>query len=367
MRRLRVCRVINALWMGGVQRRLMQLLPLLRERGADCEVCAIRSEGELAERFRRELGVPVTVLPVEGRLQPAEVWKLARYFRERRFDVVHAHMYSAAAPAAPAAFLARVPVRIAQAHNVAQYRRPSQARTDRMLMPLRHAYLAVSEAVRQDLAQRLRLPPERFDVLHNGIDLDAPATRPRSEVRAELGLAPGDLALLHVARLHPQKGHRAFLRTLPAILRDAPGARWIVVGDGEERAPLEALAAELGVAHAVRFLGTRHDVHDLYAAADAAILPSLKEGFSNVVLEAMLFGCPVVASDVGGAREQITHGADGLVAPGGDPDAFARECVGLLRDPGLRSRIAQAGRGRVRDFGLERMAERTLEIYQRYL
>lgn len=366
-RPLRIVRVINNMWTGGVQTRLVQLLPRLRARGAHVEVCAIRGLGDQADRLLKDHGIETKLVLIERRMGPLDLWRLRRHFVAGRFDVVHSHMYQSNAPATVAAVLARTPCIVAQWHNVDMYKRPSQKRLDRWLASWRDAMVCVSDAVRINTASHLRLPANRFEVLLNGIDTRPAPTRPRTDVRRELGLADDAVVVVHVARLTAQKGHLAFLEVLPRILESVPHLRQLVVGEGEDEPRLRARIQELNLDGVVQLLGNRHDVPDLLAAADVSILPSTKEGFSNVVLESMLHGAALVVTDVGGAREQLTDGVDGFIVAPGDMAAFAGRVTDLARDATLRSGMAAAARARVEHFGLDAMADQTLALYERIL
>lgn len=366
-RPLRIVRVINNMWTGGVQTRLVQLLPRLRQRGAHVEVCAIRGLGDQADRLLKDHGIESKLVPIERRMGPVDLWRLRRHFVAGRFDVVHSHMYQSNAPATVAAVLARTPCIVAQWHNVDMYKRPSQKRLDRWLAGWRDAMVCVSDAVRVNTASHLKLPPERFEVLLNGIDTHPPPTRPRADMRRELGLADDAVVVAHVARLTAQKGHLAFLEQLPGILEAVPHLRLLIIGEGEDEPRLRARVEQLKLDGAVTLLGNRHDVPDLLAAADLSILPSTKEGFSNVVLESMLHGAALVITDVGGAREQLTDGQDGYIVPAGEMALFARRVIELARDTTLRQQMVATARKRVEDFGLDAMADQTLALYERLL
>jgi glycosyltransferase involved in cell wall biosynthesis len=167
--------------------------------------------------------------------------------------------------------------------------------------------------------------------------------------------------VLTPARLNAQKGHDALLEAIVAV----PDALFLLAGDGPDRERLEARAAELGVAERVRFLGRREDVPQLLAACDVFALPSLYDGSSLAVLEAMAAGRAVVSSAIGGTAELIEDGETGLLVPPGDPAALATALRRLIGDEELRSRIADRGRQRVEtDFSRQAMAAKVERVYR---
>lgn len=205
-------------------------------------------------------------------------------------------------------------------------------------------YVAVSRAVATELVDRFRWPAEKISVVYNAVELDRFGASPSPALRAELGAGEGPL-FLTLARLEPQKGLDVLLRAAA----ETPGARFAVAGEGPLRAELETLAAELGVAERVRLLGHRSDVPELLAACDAFVLPSLYEGSSLAVLEAMAARRPVVSSAIPGTDELIEDGADGLLVPPGDSAALAAALRGLLGDGELGEGLARRARERVEE------------------
>lgn len=157
---------------------------------------------------------------------------------------------------------------------------------------------------------------------------------------ADLPAPPGAVRLLALGRLHPNKGFDLLLRALPLL----PGAHLSLAGEGPERAALERMARELGVAHRVAFLGWRQDTGALLAACDIFVCPSRHEPLGNVVLEAWSAGRPVVAAAAQGPTELIRQGETGLLVPKEAPEPLAEAIAGLIADPGRATMLGMAGR-----------------------
>ncbi|HEY2777665.1 MAG TPA: glycosyltransferase family 4 protein [Gaiellaceae bacterium] len=208
---------------------------------------------------------------------------------------------------------------------------------------------------------------ERGHVVPNGVDTSVFHPRDRAATRSELGLESGPL-IVGVGRLNSEKSFDLALRALAALDAEL-GARLVVVGDGEERAALEALAAELGIDERVDFVGSKstHEVAAYMAAADVFVFPTQREEAAPMVLpQAMATGAPVIASSIGGITEVIEEsGRYGVLIQPGDLDALTREIAALLSDDERRARLGAAARQRVmEEYTLERMVERTLEVYE---
>jgi glycosyltransferase involved in cell wall biosynthesis len=148
------------------------------------------------------------------------------------------------------------------------------------------------------------------------------------------------------------------------IAETYPQVRFTIVGYGNERDSLRELASKLGVESRIEFTGASGSVKDVYHGFDVFVLSSRHEGFANVIIEAMASGLPIVATDVGGAREAIEEGQTGFVVPPGDPEVLAERVGQLLADPALRCRMGRVGRERaVSQFSLEAMVRRYEDLY----
>ncbi|HET9592833.1 MAG TPA: glycosyltransferase, partial [Solirubrobacterales bacterium] len=222
----------------------------------------------------------------------------------------------------------------------------------------------VSGEIARELRDQLGWPAEKIDLVYNAVDLARVEVEAPPGLREQLGGDAGKQLVLTPARLDAQKGHRALFEAIPQI----PDALFLLAGEGPEREPLEALAARLGIADRVRFLGRREDVPELLAACDVFALPSLYEGSSLAVLEAMAAGTPIVSSAIGGTEELIADGRSGLLVAPGDSEGLAAALRRVLGDPELRQGLAIAARERV-EAGLTReaMASRVTGIYRELL
>jgi glycosyltransferase involved in cell wall biosynthesis len=307
----------------------------------------------LAERAAA-LGVPVRRIPPMplGLSGARRVPALARLLRRERPDVFHAHMSSPVACkwGLAAAVLARVPA-VMGTVQVGAYEPPNRSAYWQLRALARGVgrYLAVSREIADELVERLDWPAEKIEVAYNAVDVERAAVPAPPGLREQLGGSETRPLVLTPARLDAQKGHPTLLEAIAEL----PEALFLFAGEGPERGALEAQAAELGVAGRVRFLGRREDVPRLLAACDVFALPSLYEGSSLAVLEAMAAGIPIVSSAIGGTEELIEDGRSGLLVPPGDAPALAAALRRVLSDAELRRNLAARARERV-DAGLTR-------------
>jgi glycosyltransferase involved in cell wall biosynthesis len=366
---LRILHVITRLPVGGAERLLVDIARGLDGRRFTSIVCCIQDRGELAAELEAA-GIAVFCLErMRGkRFDWRAIGELARLMREQRIDLVHSHLYHANLYARLAARRARVPA-IATVHNTYVKSKLHRELLNRWLARGSAKVIAVSEDVRKDLLAHDRIPADKIAVIHNGIDVsrvDTPLSR--AEARERLGLAGDVIALGCVARLEEQKGHRFLLEAL-ALLNDprrGPARfRAVLVGDGRLRAELEQRAAALGVRDSATFLGTRRDVAEILRALDICVMPSLWEGLSVAMLEAMAAGLPLVTSDVSGASQVVGDNEYGLKVPAADAAALAGAIAGLADAPERRRALGAAARERVlQHFSARAMLAELSRLYE---
>jgi glycosyltransferase involved in cell wall biosynthesis len=344
---------------GGAQVHVAELIAALRDR-IDYRV-VVGEEGFLRDTLR-SLGVTVHLLPeLQRELAPARdrraLAALRALVRETRPHLVHTHSTKAGLVGRLAARLEGVPS-IHTAHawsfsdGIALRRKLIAIPTEWVAARWTTRFIAVSEADRE-VAVRWRVASSRqVRVIHNGV----------ADVCERASPGAGDPpVILMVARLADPKDPALLLR---ALSRVRCPYRLRLVGDGPDRAAVEAAVAQLGLASRVELLGVRRDIPALWAGAQIATLVSRQEGFPLVILEAMRAGLPVVASDVGGVREAIREGVTGLLCPRGDEGALTAAFERLLSRPDLRMTMGAAGREAYEArFSAGRMVDRTAALY----
>jgi glycosyltransferase involved in cell wall biosynthesis len=365
--RPRVVQLLATGNVGGAQGSATDLMRALDPGEFAVEAVSL-TDGPAVDRMRR-LGMAVTVLdePDDG----VAVRRLAAHLRERRIDVLHAHMFRAELLGARAARLAGIRATVATVHS-SRVRSPEDVAALAALNPLFDRLIAPSEFVALKLRREGRgaVPTT---VVPNGIDLERfapPSPATRRATRASLGVPLDPFLVGVVARLEPEKGHRHLLAAWPAIAEAVPEAWLVLAGTGSLAASLRAQAQALpdGMARRILFAGDQTDVPALTAALDMAVLPSLREAQGIALLEAMASGVPVVATAVGGIPESVRHGREGFLVAPADPAALATAILRLARDEATRARFGASGRGRVEErFGLDASVRQTAAVYERAL
>lgn len=356
--------VLHSIGVGGTENGVVNLINRL---GGEFRhsIVSMTTRGALAAR----LAVPVEVHALEKRrgLDLAASARLALLLRRLRPHVVHSRNWGAF-DAIPAARLAQVPTLIHGEHGWEASdptgRNPRRNRLRRLLAPLVWKYTTVSRDLERWLVGTVGLPAHKIVTIVNGVDAALFAEGSRGAGRAALGLTEEHVVIGTVGRLNPVKDQATLLEAFARLADRRRELALLIIGDGPSAAALRERADRPDLAGRVHFLGRRDDVPLLLRGLDVFTLPSLNEGISNTILEAMACGLPVVATRAGGNPELIEDAVTGRLVPVGDPSALAQALDAYAGDPHLRALHGKAARERaVGEFGLDRMVERYRRLY----
>ena len=367
--------MIDNLRPGGAQKALLAIVRELLATRLEPVVWRLGGSSQVEDEFKA-LGVPV--LGGQGSilktfLQPVS---LLRYLRQEKVSLVQTFLFHADVTGRLVGRFARLIGREAGMPVIVSSVRASNVRNrwwqfmlQRMTAPLADAFTSVSRRTLEFAVAREGVVAGRASVIPNGIDLSGWQALPGwKAARAELDLAPEAPVVGTIGRLHAQKGYEFLLAAAAKVIAEAPDATFLIAGYGPLRERLEACAAELGVSSSVRFLGYRKDVQRILSALDVFVLPSLWEGMSNAILEAMAAGKPVVATAVDGNLDQVIDGETGLLVPPADAGVLANALIDLIGDRQKARDMGERGRERVeRDFPIRAMTAAYLDLYEKLL
>jgi glycosyltransferase involved in cell wall biosynthesis len=316
----------------------------------------------------RAAGVEVDVIRERFRFDPGVVAQLRRVFERRAPDIVETHMIKSHFLVRLAKLAAGRPwVAFHHGYTTTDLKMRLYNQINRLTLPSATRVATVCGPFARQLEQA-GVRPERIFVRHSSVataDARAGETEAR-EALARFGVMEGERVVLSVGRLSREKGHADLVRALGhlAETNPAPDFKAVIVGDGPERAALEALAASLRLKDRIIFAGHADDVRPFYAVADVMALPSHSEGSPLALLEAMAAGVPVVATAVGGVPEVAADGETALLVPAHDPRAFAAALARVLSDGALANSLAANASARVAsDFSPEARARALVEFY----
>jgi len=299
------------------------------------------------------LGVRAWALSAVGRWSyPRAALRLWALVRSETVDILHLHLFEPTVLGLVVAALAGRPAVVTRHHSDAIHRLPAGLKRsaysalERWVSRKARHIIAPSQRVRDVLTRVEGVPAAKVSLIPYGQAPDRfEAIRKEDPLVVRSGLGPGSPLLVCVSRLHPEKGHRDLFEAFARLRPEFPEAVLCLVGTGPDRDALAARARELGIQSAVHFLGWRDDVLQIMWSADLVVHPSLHEALPSAVIEAVMLGRPVVASDVSGVRDVLgPDGEYGFVVPAGDPAALLRAMQDGLR--GLAAARARAERGR---------------------
>ncbi len=364
----RLLLVIDEMEVGGSQRQITALLRGLDRSRWVPELLFFRNPSFLVGDIQR-LGVTVHHLPKRGRIDARFVLRYARLLGQGRYDVVHAFSLTAELWTAVTCMLVRrAPKLVSSVRGLYLTEPPMFWRLKRFIASRSTAMIANAHACAEATAKHAGVAVECFDVVANGVTIPAPLPAShRAALRHGVGCPRGRTLGVFVGRLVPVKNPACLVRAMGRLPRHQ--RPWLAIaGDGPLRGELAAMVSAAGLEADIQFLGERRDARLLMQAADFLVLPSVQEGMSNAALEAMAAGCAVIASAVGGNRELIDDGINGLLFPSDDDLALA-DCLQRLGDDAhLGTRLAAAALHRVRsEHTIERMTAATAAVYDRSL
>jgi sugar transferase (PEP-CTERM/EpsH1 system associated) len=360
--------VVNSLEAGGLENGVVNLVNVAAESYRHVIIC-MTTEGSF--RARLKPGVEIRAMGKRPGKDLRAFGRLIALLRRLRPAVVHSRNW-ATFDAVLAARIARAPAVVHGEHgrdisdpNGTNRRR---RRLRRACAPLVDRFVAVSEDLHRWLVEDIRISAHKVVTIRNGVEVTRFGALSRVEARRRLGIAADRLVVGTVGRLDPVKDQDGLLDAFSRLRSRRPDTVLVIVGDGPCRAQLENHITDLALQDRVLLLGERRDIPEILMALDVFVLPSVAEGMSNTILEAMATGLPVLATRVGGSPELVEDGLTGRLVPPRDPAALAGAIDTYFEDGHLRDLHGKAGRQRAVDhFDLSRMARDYTHLYSTLL
>jgi glycosyltransferase involved in cell wall biosynthesis len=348
---------------GGAERQLYYLIRELDKTKYSIYLITLWP-GDVMQRQFEAAGATVVPIHKTWKFDLTLFFRLTKFIRRVRPDVVHCQLYTANIWGRIAAVLAGCKKIIVSERNCDElWKTRIHFGVERILNRYATTFLGNSQRVCSYSEEKLHLPKGTYRLMYNGVDTTE--FRPREAAIPAPNTGP---VIGTVANLHPRKDLGSFLRMAARLLERFPDARFRVIGRGPEKDTLIQLARKLGIEERVDITWASDNVRDIYHSFDVFVLSSVHEGFANVIIEAMASGLPVVATDVGGAREAIEEGQTGFVVPTGDPEILAERVGRILEDPLLSAKMGRAGRNRaVQQFSLRAMVRRYDDLYDKLI
>ena len=388
--KIQVLHIITRLIKGGAQENTLLTVTNLDESRYQTALVSgpsFGSEGEI-ESKARQLGVDLTIVPELAReISPINdlksLYKIYRFIKKGRYDIVHTH-------SSKAGIIGRIAARMAGVKGIIHTPHGSIFDHDANIPSVSGAFLVkfllLVEKAASHLTDRIvtltdseargyvRLGmgnSQEFTTIHSGIDLSrfTDVEIDVADKRRELGISADCTVITTVARLTSEKGHSYLIEAAKAVVAEFDGClKFVFVGNGDLRRDLERKVCELHLDETILFLGLRDDIPEILAVSDLFVLSSLYEAQGRVIVEAMAAGLPVVATRVGGVPNVVVDGETGVLVPAADPQALASAIINVIGDRDKAKQMGQAGRMRVDPkFSVETMVEQIDMLYRELL
>ena len=293
--------------------------------------------------------------------------RLSRLAKQERVDIIHTFFEKSEVMGWVTARLSGIPIWITSRRDLGFKRKNIYNRIFNFTARDCKRCIANCHAVKNQVVQRERLTEEKIEVIYNGLDLASyENSNNGKELRNELGIDDHIPLVGMIANFNFEiKGHRYFLEAAKTVLEKIPNVEFLLVGDGPLRNHYKELTHELGLKGKVHFLGERSDVSAILSNLSISVLSSTSEGLSNVILESMAAGKPVIATNVGGSREIVVNGVTGYLVPPADSQTMAKAITELLQDPDKAITMGVAGKKLVGEkFSIKAMVERYENLYK---
>ena len=370
MKKTHVLHIAQHIEIGGLESLVVEICTHLDRSIFNVSILCLAGYDERYAARLRSAGIEIQLIEKRGNFDVAFFRDVGRYVKEVRADVLHAHS-GCFLEAAIISRISRVDKVVFTAHGMPLSNDVQAILEDRLAAFAFHEIVAVSDEIAAEMKTRLPWVRDRIRVILNGVDTDRyRSTIPRERSSTLLGdydLSEDTFLIGSVGRLESVKNYPMLLRALAALPEDSQSkAHLFLVGEGDSRAELRALANELGIANRVTFLGMQYHVHEILPLFDAFALSSVTEGTSISLLEAQACGLPAVVTDVGGNSRIVQDGRTGFLCDLNDDDAMSLALHRLQSDPRLAKQMGNAARSRVQEeFDLRSTVGEYEQIYRR--
>lgn len=343
---------------GGVQQIMFYLAQYFQQNGANIIIASDDLDSSCIVKKLKGNGINHISVPFRSKNPLGLIKAVNKLFHIIKYydvDLINSHHRWTTVFSFFVSKMFKIPT-IYTAHNVFHDRRIFRRFTGEHI-------IAVSNGVRDNLISYFNTDSDRIKVIHNGTDISKSSAGEKKRVKEDLCLKQDDRIIAVIGRLSEQKGHKYLIKALPVVIKKFPNIKVLFVGDGELRNGLQNQVVRMNIKGNVLFCGSRNNVASFIEISEFTVLPSLWEGFSVAIIESLLLGKPVIASNVGGTPEIIENNLNGLLVETKDVGGLANAIIYMLSHPGEVKKMGEKGREKaVKKFSLKRM----LEEYKKY-
>ncbi|PIT92435.1 MAG: hypothetical protein COU08_02470 [Candidatus Harrisonbacteria bacterium CG10_big_fil_rev_8_21_14_0_10_42_17] len=370
MKKRTIAFIVNELGLGGVQRLVVDMANAFNKTQWEVIIITL-SQGKETNFYRDQLDFTVHVEQFKfNNARDIKSWfKLYRYLKQKRCDVVFTQLFMADFMGRTAAWCARVPVIATAIQNIIPSLPKKFIAIDRILRNITTICFAPTEEIAQYAHDVIKFKKEKIVRINSNAVVKRRFTENVDEkkLRHELGISKSEKMIIAVGRLMEQKGHKVLIEAAPLVITEHPEVRIVIVGSGKLEAELKNFAEKLQLQDRILFTGARSDIPNLLRTADVFAFPSIWEGQGVILFEAIFAEIPIAASNVGGIPEVIEHERTGLLSEPGDHKALAENINRLLNDHKLAAMLTKNALERFGDRTMENTVEKLEEIFENLL
>ena len=351
-------------WRGGEQQTLY-LLQGLNQRQIACHLVC-QPDSPMAARAL-EAGAEVFPVAMHGEADLLAGFRIRQLVKTHHYDMIHSHTSHAHALAYMGSVGCKTCRLVTRRVDFTIFRSRFLKLNSIKYRFMADYYVAISQKIKEVMVAD-GIAADRIFVVHSGIDLDRFSGVAGDSLIAEFHLRSDQPVVINVAHLAGHKGQQFLVRAIPHVLKEIPGVRFFIIGEGELMTELQDLSDSLGITRALTFTGFRKDVGAFYNMADLFVMSSVQEGLGTAVLDALALGKPVVATKAGGIPEVIKDGKTGRLVEAANPQALAQGIIEMLAHKDQSQAMAQRGQAVVKEqFSIDAMVENNLAVYRQLL
>lgn len=370
---VRVLHLISSSNIGGSPKHTLLLCQELEKLG--CSTLIVSPPTGSFESEIKRSGIPWEPVNLKSVCRTALYKELQAIIAKHQINLIHTHELKADFIGMRIAKKTGLPL-VTTIHNMINkgpllgWKKTSYIRLTRYMAHRQDKIIAVSEAVRNNTIEALKIPADKVVTIRNGTKIyEINPNLDILSIRQQLGLNPQVPVVACISRLIPeQKGHYYLLLAAKQVIQQKPEVQFLIVGDGTFRNTLVALTDQLKIQSNVLFIGWQNNINEILSSIDICAVPSLWDPLPRIVLEAMVAGKPVVGTNVDGIPEAVIDGETGILVPPADENNLTKAILGLVNDPEKAKQMGIAGRNRaIAEFSSERHAKEVLKVYQEIL
>ena len=346
MEKTKIFHLITSLNIGGTEKYLLKIIKNLNDR-YNFSVGYLKELGPIAGEIEK-LGVPVTKFGF---------FQLIKHLKKNKIQIIHTHLYRANLIGRLAAKIAGVPAIISTQQSIDDWKKIYHVWADRLTAVFCDLIIANSNTAKKLLVTREKIPENKIIVSYNGVEYKPEACSKKNNNSITVG---------YIGRLHREKGAYLIPEIIKKVTDRNKSINFIVAGDGPEKNNIETGISNLKIDPFVKLLGWKNDLQEIYSSIDILLMPSEEESFPQVALDAMAFGIPIVASDVGGVSELVKNNETGLLIKERRPELYAEAILYLVDNPYYYKHFSENSKTKASEFTFKKLISRLDETYKEY-